>query len=329
MADSIPTGGAPAPTGNTTPSTTNHQLQVPKGAAAPKTVAPVAPPVETPAVEFWELPDEETGQSRKYTREEAAKLMATARRKQGFADKSVSQVREAMKLIQAKEAELARQSKLDKLDIDDLAKARGMTVKQFIQERVAREMQREQMTPEQLEIEQYRQERAEWEAQRASQQQAQMQAQTQARSNHFANQAVSQINDAFRRAGVTATGKERDTYMEAVQSVTQEFANAGLPFDAERIVELAREQVDGSVSKYAKSRLEHMDGHALLKEFGPKVVDKILRAQMEVVRGLKPGSTVAKPVQPSVQPKTEERKIQSLTELAEKRKALSDKWGTK
>ena len=276
---------------------------------APVPVAPAAPtngvaPVATPAAAAPEPTFEVTvgGKPTKLTRKQIEKFAG----KGAFADATVSQTKEALKAIKAREAELAEREGVwdddEKLEAELLKRGKLDTL---ARRRMAAKIAEQEMTPEQRRI-------AELEASNAESAKKLKAADDEKKAQQLTENAKriqasieTELDSAWKRAEFE---RGPDAFY-AVYEVMQEWSGLGLidanqPFSAalaDRIIEQARENIDGTDKRREAAVMKGLKGAALAKRLGPEVVKEILRFKTEEFRngGPKPPSGA-----PASQPKS-------------------------
>jgi hypothetical protein len=254
-------------------------MAIPAAAPAPaKPAAPAQPNgAALPPAEFF-LETKVDGEMRKFTKEEALRALS----KVGFADKTVSKMREEAKLIAEERERLKAQEALweDDERLEAELEKRGKLDKLALKRLQAKAAEQE-LTPEQRQ--------AATEKARADKLQKELDERLAIERKTKQTETVklvqqrmeSQLAQAAEKAGL---GKDADSFF-AVYETVREWHRLGLPWDAERIIETAKENIDSGFKRLEQSVTKSLKGKALVERLGKSVVDEILRYKTEELRG--------------------------------------------
>ena len=269
-------------------------------APAAQSNAPATPAkAETPAEAKYRL--KVAGEEREYTRAEVEKFAG----KGAFADQTLKAAKDRIAAVAKREAELAELEKVwdddERLEAE-LAK-RGKLDK-LARKRLEAKVAEGQKTPEQLKAEAAERERDEAIA-KLKQRDEEAKAAKQAEVNkHIAAQMESQLLAAAEKAGLKEPGAAMaadDFY--ALWEVVKDWRAHKLPWDAERIVEFAQENIDKGFQRLEQSVLKSLKGRKLVDRLGPAVVKEILRYKAEELRnGGRPAPSAPANERPAVAP---------------------------
>lgn len=236
------------------------------------------------------------GQQREYSQAEAERLLS----KSAFADDVMRQGREAVKTLTQVKAEREAEKARAKSDTDAWMREHGIDPDDFAHRRVSKRLAEHEMTPEQRAI-------AERDARIAELQKKADEAEADKRKGIVSEAAkriqarvTSVLGDAWERAGFE---KGSDSF-SAVHDVMREWRDIGLlpktpeeftPALADRIIEAAKDSIEGSFKRLESAALKGLDGEALEQRLGKPVVDKLLRHMANKIRGggMKPQTQVA------------------------------------
>jgi hypothetical protein len=218
------------------------------------------------------------GVEREYSRAEAQKLLG----KSAFADKTISQAKEEMKKLAEERERIKAQEALwdDDERLEAELEKRGKLDKLALKRLQAKAAEQEQ-TPEQRQAaaEKARADKLQKELdERTANEKKAKQAEA---AKLVQKQMESQLAQAAEKAGL---GKDADSFF-AVYETVKEWHRLGLPWDAERIVETAKENIDGGFKRLEQSVTKGLKGKALVERLGKSVVDEILRYKVEELRG--------------------------------------------
>lgn len=267
---------------------------------------PVTPPAAPTADEMFEITV--AGKTEKRTKAELLKLASKA----GFADKVTQQAKEALRaLAEAREkaaadasiwdddekleAELEKRGKLDKLARKRLEAKVNET--QLNDDQKAAKAEKERADKLQKDLDD-----------RTAKEKAAKQAET---SKAIAAQAESQLRQAAERAGMLPLDGDG---FDILKDVVKDWVRLKLPWDPDRIVATAQENIEASFDRLRTSATKGLKGAALVAKLGPDVVKEVLRFKAEEFR-----NGGARPVTPAPQgQKPPEQQYLTPTQLAEK-----------
>lgn len=265
-----------------------------------KPAAPTSAPTETAIADYIEA--NVKGEKRRFTREEAARNLS----KISFADDLARQAKEALKATTAEKAEreaLKARIKTDKKARDAWLREHGIEPDEFALGRLDEKLREAEMTPEQREIAKRDAEIAEL---KAKQQEREAEAEEQklsARTQHIQKHVENTLAQSWESAGFE---KGADSFM-AVYKVMAEWNELGLlpkgedftPAFADRIIDAARENIDGAFKALESAALKNLKGKALYERIPKAVRDELNRYQLEQLRGggPKPQAAGAPPAQ--------------------------------
>ncbi len=226
------------------------------------------------------------GRPTKLTRKQIEKYAG----KGAFADQTVSQAKEALKAIKAREAELAERDSVwndeDKLRAE--LEKRGLLDKVSLK-RLQQKMAEQEMTPEQRRIAELEALQAESDKKLKASEEEKAQQRLSARAKHVQASISNELDSAWERAGFE---RGADAFY-AVYEVMKDFSELGMldpnqPFTsviADRIIDAARENIDGTDKRREAAVLKGLKGEALVKRLGKSVVDEVLRHKVAELRG--------------------------------------------
>lgn len=290
-----------------TPATT--PIPVAAKPAAPA-ATPAAQPDAKPAAPAQERVFEVkvAGEMKKFTESEAKKLLSKA----GYADKVVSQAKEALATLKKIQEERAKEAEELEKDEEAWLRAKGRDPEALARKIVERKLAEQGMTPEQREAAELRAQLAEKDKRLKEVEAAKESETLTKRQAAFQAQMESVLAEAAEAAGIPRDG---DGFY-AIYEALRDWKRAGLPFDAERIVEKAKENLDSVPKRIQEAVLKGTKGKALVELLGKDVVAEVLRYKLEELRG--GGSSAAAPQKPVDQEKTEGEYIS--TQEAERRR---------
>ena len=283
----------PAPAAVATPANTATPAAPATNGATPPAAATTS---ATPAPEtFFEL--NVRGEKKKLAKAEAEKLLS----KYDNADAVTQKAKEELNRI----AEERERYKAESAVWDDEAKLeaklaeRGDFLDRLARKRLEAKLAEHQMTPEQREAAQAKAERDALKKQLDDKAAAETKQRQDAANKVLADRMSAQLQDAAERAGLKQPGKavSPDEFF-AVYEAVKEFKKLGLPWDAERIIETAKENIDGGFRRLEGAVLKGLKGKALVERLGDLVVKEVLRYKAEELRG---GG--ARPQAPAAAPK--------------------------
>lgn len=262
----MPEAAAPAPAASTNGATPP---------AAAKT--PAATATQTPE-QFFEV--KVGGEMKKYSRTEAERLLS----RRGFDEQTLSKAKQAMaeaaQLREERERERQAAKERAKQDTDAWMLEHGIDPDAYARSKLEKKLAEHQKTPEQREKEaaEARAKAAEdklkaVEEEKKSARQAEAQ-------RHVQRQMENQLAEAAERAGMP---KDGDSFF-AIYEAVKEWHRLGLPWDAERIVETAKENIDGGFKRLEQSVLKGLKGQALEDRLGKSVVDELIKHRIEKAR---------------------------------------------
>lgn len=198
-----------------------------------------------------------------------------------FANKAITQAKHALRAYQQEKAEEAQRLEAGKKNPAELLKRAGIDPDEFARAILAKKMQEAELTPEERRIQELEAENEthKQERQRAAEEKKSQRISAAAKQRQA--QMLKELTAAAEKVGVP---RDQDGFY-AVYEAVAEFQKAGLPFDAERIAEVARENIDGGFKRLESAVLKGLKGKALVDRLGPEVVKEVLRFKVEEVRG--------------------------------------------
>lgn len=271
----------------TAPVATPATIAAPVATSANATTPPATNGTSgTPAPEqLYELTIK--GETKKYTRDEIQKFAG----KSAFADNLMRQAKEALaqRAKEKEEREAEESGWKDESKWEEMLSKKGIDVDKLARRRLEKRVAEQEMTPEQRERDAAKAEadrlKKELEA-RDSEAKAKKQAETQ---RVIQQQMESQLAEAAEKAGLS---KDADSFF-AVYETVKEWVRLGLPWDPARIVETAKENIDGGFRRLEQSVLKGLKGQALEDRLGKSIVDELIRHRAEKLRnGGRPASTM-------------------------------------
>ena len=220
------------------------------------------------------------GEEREYSRSEAQKLLG----KSAYADKLMRQAKEEMQRLADERAKAAADDAVwddeNKLEEHLTKKGKADLLDRLARKRLEQKVSESQMTPEQREKAAAEARAAEAEAKlKAIEAEAKQARQTEA-TKALQQRMHEELANAADKAGFP---KDADSFY-ALYEVVSEFSRLKLPWDAERIVETARENIDGSFKRLEQSVLKGLKGKALVDRLGDAIVKEVLRYKAEEFR---------------------------------------------
>lgn len=278
--------------------------------AAPITPV-VAPPVATEAPKAEAKPVAEDfleytvdGKTEKVTRAEALKRLSKA----GYADSAIKQAKDALKATQAEKAKWAAEQKQLEEDEEAYLRAKGRDPEAMAQRILERKLKEQGLTPEQRQAEQLQAENAklkkdkeEWEAKTKAEQVEQ-------HATKMLELMESELRTKAEAAGIKAGAKSFNVIYELVKETFE----LGLPWDADRIIEVAKETLDGATSELRKTALASLEGQALEDAVGSDITDRLIAHRIAVRQGKKTFG-----VKPAVVPPVEAKPTNPYITVAE------------
>jgi hypothetical protein len=264
-------------------------------APAPKT-APVAAKAEPGTAPEAEKPEESIeitvdGAKRRVSAKEAEKLLG----KSAYADKVISQAKEALRASQAQEAERIKRReaiKTDKAARDAFLKEHGIEPEAYAREILEAKVAEGRMTPEQRQAAELAAENTRIKAELETRTRAETEQKQVAAAQQLQKQVESELSAAAQRAGIEPGSESFFAIYEALQ----EAYDLGLPWDPERIIEVAKENMDGAASKLEAAVLKGLKGDALLKRLGEPVVKEVVAARWAQIQAAKNGGGAPAPL---------------------------------
>lgn len=253
--------------------------------AVPANVAPAAPATATAtkapeAGATTETPFLEVvvdGQKRKFTEAEARRLLSKA----GYADKTVQQAKEAIKAAQQLKAERESEKERAKANLEEHLRSLGVDPDAFAKSRLERHITDAQMSPEQRELAKERAEKAELTKKLNAVEEEKSKATKEQSHRHLQQKLENELADAASAAGIPKDGNG----FYAVYAALKDAVESGLPYDAQHIVSVAKQNLESAKSGLKQAVLSDMDGAALEEMLGGPNVDKLIRHRMEKRRG--------------------------------------------
>ncbi len=230
------------------------------------------------------------GQPQKYTEAEAKKLLS----KVGYSDKMTREAKSALKQIQEARAADAKAKELAKTDKAAFLKAHGIDPEAFAREVLEAKIREQGLTPEQKAFAEQEQ-NLKTREQKVKEFEA---AKAQERENQLANEMQQDMMDQLAAAAQALDFKIDPASFISIEKIVTEMSEINMPWDAERVIEMAREEIDGHFAKLETAVLSGLTGPALLKRVGPKVADAVVKARVEEIRARRgqPPSTQPVPV---------------------------------
>lgn len=271
MANPVP-GAAPAapiPVANQAAPKTPAPNQNPNPVAAPEAVKP-------PEATFEVVID---GQKQVLTEAQVKKLAS----KSGYADRTVRQAKEALKRI--KEAETERHAQLEAArgNPGELLRLHGIDPDEFARAVLTQKIEEGKLSPEQRRIAELEAAQAESQRKLEEHQAKQDSEQQQVLVGQLQQQMENELFQAAERAGMP---RDADSFY-AIYAAVQEAHDLGLPWDPDRIMEVAQASIDTGFQRLETATLKSLKGEALLKRLGSAVVEEVLKARVEQIRGKK------------------------------------------
>lgn len=267
-----------APAAPAASAATPANVAVPVAKANPPTpAAPGAPAAKADAAAeapFIELVVD--GQKQKFTEGEAKRLLSKA----AFADKLVRQAKEAIKKAQEASGLSESEKKRLKEETEAYLEAQGVDVDALARKRLERRLAEREMTPEQKQRRELEDENTRLKEKEAKRESAEKQRQQSELATRMQRKMEADLRSAADRAGLP---NGADSFY-AVYEAVREFHELGLPFDADRIIETAKENIEGSFKRLESSVLKDLKGKALVDRLGKSVVDEVLRYKVEELR---------------------------------------------
>ena len=238
-------------------------------------MAPVAPKApEAPKEPPRMFKAKVGGEEREFSEAEVTKLLS----KNGYADQAIRQAKEAMAALKKREAELAEE---DGLDDEEILRRRKRDPEAFARRVLEKKLREAELTPEQRELATRDARIAELEAKQKAADAEREEAGVRELAARKQRQMETELAAAAEKAGVS---KDADGFYSIYEAV-KESVELGLPWDAERICETARENQDAAFKKLEASVLKGLKGKALIDRLGKPVLDEINRYQIELIRG--------------------------------------------
>jgi hypothetical protein len=250
-------------------------IATPTAVTTPTAPAAAAAPAQTAAEHVFEV--KVGGEVKKYGRSEAEKLLSKA----GYADKLTQQAKEQLKAIAEERERIKAQEALwdDDEALEKELEKRGKLDK-LARKRLQAKVAEAEMTPEQRAIAERDAKIAELERSTKEREAKEQEAKRAQLRDVMRQQMENQLAAAAEKAGFP---KGADSFF-AIYEAVKEFHRLGLPFDPERIVETARENIEDGFKRLESSVLKDLKGEALAKRLGDNVVKEILRYSAEKLR---------------------------------------------
>lgn len=280
-----PVAVAPAPAAPNAP-TPAANIAKPAPVAGTSVAKPPEGAATAPAAAETHFEVKVNGETKKYTRAEAERLLSKA----GFADATVQQAKQALKAAAELRAKQAEQDALwdDDEKLEAELKRRGKLDKLSLK-RLEHKMAEADMTPEQRAIKERDDRIAELEGKTKAADEEKKQAQISERAKRIQARVSSELDTAWERAGFE---RGADNFA-AVYDVMREWRDLGLlpkgeefnAMHADRIIEQARDNIEGSFKRLESATLKGLKGKALVDRLGKSVVDEVLRYRVELLRG--------------------------------------------
>lgn len=198
--------------------------------------------------------------------------------KVGHASGVAQQAKEALRVLKEREAKI----KADESIWDDDARLEAELAKRGKLDKLARKRLEEkynesQQTPEQQEAAKARAEAEAAKKALADRDEADKKTKQAALDEQAKNYVSKTLAEAAERAGMP---KNVDAF-EACQKALADFVELGLPYDPDRIVETALENLDGAFKRLEESATKGLKGAALKARLGPVVWKEVLRFAAE------------------------------------------------
>lgn len=251
----------------------------PVAPVAPRPAAPVATAPAPAADDGIELTIK--GATKKYTRDEIQKLAG----KSAYADQLLRQTKEALaeraKEKEEREREKMTASERAKADTDAWLREHGVDPDEYARGKLSKKISEQEMTPEQRAIAERDAEIARLKKESDARTAAEKKTKDAQAQKAIQQQMENSLADAAERAGF-AKG-DADAFF-AIYEAVKEFHRLGLPFDADRIVDTARENIDSSFDRLRQSVSKGLKGKALVDKLGEDVVKEVLRYRAELLR---------------------------------------------
>lgn len=266
---------APVATGAATPANTAVPPAPSNGAVPPAPTAPAAPAAEA----TFEVTID--GKPQQLTRRQIEQFAG----KGGYADKLIRQAKERLAEV-AKDREEREKDKRTaaekaKADTDAWLREHGIDPDAYARSKLEGKLAEHQLTPEQREAKKEK-DRADQLQKQLDEKAANEKAAKQAEGTKMLQrQMENELGAAAERAGLS---KDPDAFF-AVYEAVKEWKRLGLPWNADAIVEHAKENIDGGFKRLEGSVLKGLKGKALVDRLGPAVVKEVLRFKAEELRG--------------------------------------------
>lgn len=269
---------------------------------------PVTPPADQAPQTFQVKVD---GQMTTFTLDQLLKNAS----KSGYADKLIKQATEAAKRIKSIEAQREQLLADKKKNPHALLKEYGVDPDEFAHSILSKKVSESQMTPEQRRIAELEAREAEMRGQLEERTKAEQKQHQTRLAQQFQKKIESELSSAATRAGIEPNSQG----FYAIYEAFKEAVELDLPWDPDRIVEVAKESLDGAHGRLEKAVVGGLTGEALLTRLGPTVVEAVLQARVAQIRGGKMNG--AKPANGTQAPKPVEKPSQYLSpaELQEMR----------
>lgn len=254
-----------------------------------KPATATAPPVKgataaTPVPEsFLEMMVD--GQSRKFSKEEVHRFVG----KGAFADKTVQQAKEALKASQALKEERENERRRLKEETEAYLAEQGIDLDALARRRLDKKVAEHQMTPEQRANAELQEKVKALEDKVSTVDKEKAAAAEKAQQKALQQRLENDLAGAAEAAGIPKDGNG----FYAVYMALKEFVDSGLPYDSARVVELAKENLDGARNGLKQAVLKDMDGAGLEEMLGAQNVEKLIRYRMDKVRGVATSKTAA------------------------------------
>lgn len=260
----------------------------PVATAQPNGGAPVAKTEAAPEPRYKLTVDGKEGE---FTRREVEKFAG----KGAFADKLIKQAKEALAAAAAKREKDAEDDSVwqDDAKLEEYLAKKGADLDRLARRRLEQRVKAEQMTPEQRDAADKARENDQLKAE-IKKRDDDAKAARQAEATQVLQQRMeSQLADAAERAGYP---KNPDAF-DAVREVIREWKRLQLPWDPERIIATAQENIDRSFDDLRGRVTKGLTGKALADRLGEDVVKEIIRYRTELLRngGLRPAPITQAP----------------------------------
>ncbi len=240
----------------------------------------------------------------KVKRSEFKKLRELEKRRKEFdaaAHKRMQDAAESRKTIEAREAEFLRVANALEADPWAIHKHRGLTDAQLdamAEQRLIAQMQRAQMTPEQIELQQIKAERDALKAEKETGDKTVKEQKAAELKTKYVKHFDLQIGEAMKAANLART---RSTAAK-VAGVMADFIKSGTPIDPMLAAQLVRDGYQTEM-RHELGELVKTSPRDAIALLGPELIAEIVKQQSTAAKTFVPQNQPPKPRAPTPQPK--------------------------